>query len=190
MPLLKTQKRQFAAKWLALYTSRNLDKNGSVLYYAPILGVEVMQRQNINTPWNSNKDKDKLCVLYKLGTFIKLPKPIVNRTSDGKGQRFSSHRWTSRLALERAEIISELLIETEPEWRLYEDLRACGINFDLSPEKVVLQDPEVPFGRVWFTLENGIKIRYAGASGYVVKKMDRLEKYFMRLEDVIRIIKT
>ncbi|MTI80841.1 MAG: DUF2357 domain-containing protein [Firmicutes bacterium] len=187
MSLLKTQKRQFAAKWLALYIPK-FNGHGSVAYWAPIMGVEIVKRKEVPTPWGSGKDKDRLQVLYKLGQVTQLPKAIVNRDYDGKAQRFSSHRWTSRLALERAEILPELLIETEPEWRLYEDLMAMNQEFKLVPEKAMIQDPDVPSGRVWFVLEDGLKIRYAGASGYVLKHNTE-EKYFMKLEEVLEYVK-
>lgn len=188
MPLLKTQRRQFAAKWLALYVSKSSGGQGSIVYCAPIIGAEIVKRNEIDTPWTSGNVGDKLYLVYTLGQFKKLPRPIINKNSEGKARRFSSHRWTSRLSLERAETIQELLIETEPEWRLYEDLRALGIKFELIPDKVEIQNPDVPFGRVWFLLDNGTKIRYAGASGYVVKHMDRIEKYFMKLEEVLRYL--
>jgi len=28
-----------------------------------------------------------------------------------------------------------------------------------------------PYGRVWFRLDNGLSIRYAGASGYAIKQV-------------------
>lgn len=58
-----------------------------------------------------------------------LKNPVENLNKEEQGQRFSSHRWTTGLALDRARRLEELLLETEPEWRLFEALKAMGIFF-------------------------------------------------------------
>jgi hypothetical protein len=111
---------------------------------------------------------DELQVTFKLGEVIEKKPPIINSS----GYSFTQHRWTSRLGLERARNLEELLLETEPEWKLFEDLRALGAKFTLDPsEPVRLLDKDNPYGRVWFRLKDGLSIRYAGASGYAIKKI-------------------
>ena len=187
-PLLKTQKRQFAVKWLALYNSKTRSGLGGVTHYAPVIGTEVVERKSIITPWQTKRGEELLQVLYYLGDFIPLPKPVLNKDKSGKGQRFSSHRWTSRLSLCRALVITELLLETEPEWRLYEDLNAAGVAFQLVPEKVTLPDRDNPSGRVWFVTDRGVRIRYAGASGFLVKDNGGTNRFFLRVNEVIALI--
>jgi len=94
---------------------------------------------------------------------------VANLNKEEQGQRFSSHRWTTGLALDRARRLEELLLETEPEWRLFEALKAMGIFFQLNPGPVKLIDPDNPSGRVWFELD-GCNIRYGGSSGYIIKR--------------------
>ena len=55
--------------------------------------------------------------------------PVINSS----GYRFMQHRWTSRLGLEQVQNLEELLLETEPEWRLFEDLMALGARLPLTP---------------------------------------------------------
>ncbi len=114
-----------------------------------------------------------------------LPRSIENRGADNRGQRVASHRWTSRLGLERARTLTELLLETEPEWRLYEDLLAAGIPFDLAPLYPKLVNPEDPVGRVWFVLHDGeIRIRHRGDSGFIFTESGREDRFLGRSKDV------
>ena len=160
MPLLKSQLRQHNTKWVAIYSPQALRKPGAVTHKAQVIGVEIVPRKDIQTPWKSNRGSNDLQILYRLGDIIKLKHPIENLNRQDRGQRFSSHRWTTRLALDRATRLEELFLETEPEWRLFEDLKAMGIPFQLSnPGTPKLLDPDNPIGRVWFDLDK-CRIRY------------------------------
>lgn len=167
MPVLKTQLRQFATKWVAIYSPLEIRRPGAVTHYAPVEGIDIVKRKEIPTPWSPKRNLEELQVLFKLGKVIEKKTPIINTSGYG----FTQHRWTSRLGLERARNLEELLLETEPEWRLFEDLMALDVRFTLDPsEPVRLLDKDNPYGRVWFRLENGLGVRYAGASGYAIKK--------------------
>ena len=187
MPLLKTQRRQFVSSWLALYSPTVLRKPGAVTHRAMVKGVDVVKRSEIKTPWPAGHRGDEYVVLYHLGGVEELARPIENKHQNGRGQRFSSHRWTSLLALERASVLEELLLETEPEWKLYEDLSACGLDFYLESGPVKLADPENPAGRVWFVIDNGLRIRYAGASGFIVKQPDHADRYFIHNMEMMEL---
>ena len=149
-------------------------------HYAEVKSVEVLQRSKIDTPWLPASDAASLHVAYHLGELRELERPVQNRGADGRGQRFSTHRWTSRLGLMRSRRVSQLSLETEPEWRLYEDLRALGIRFRLEPGRARVVDPNNPAGRTWFVTQKGDRVRYAGASGFLVKrfggKQDRVAR--------------
>ena len=186
MPLLKTQRRQFVARHLAIYLPASMrGGTGAVAYRAEITGLEVIRRKDIPTPWFTRRGEERLQILYRLGRVSALKYPIVNKSSPGPGRRFSTHRWTSRLSLERARVLEELFIETEPEWRLYEGLRARGVPFQIEPGPVKVANPENPAGRAWFITETGPMVRYAGASGFVIKDMRGREKLFLKLEEVL-----
>lgn len=185
MPMLKTQQRQYAAKWVAIYSPRELriPSPGAVTHYAPVKSIEIVRRKEISTPWQPKRHLEELQVLFRLGEVVEKKIPISNAS----GNRFTQHRWTSRLGLERALNLEQLLLETEPEWRLFEDLTALGVQFTLDPsEPVHLLDKDNPYGRVWFRLEDGSSIRYAGTSGYVIKRIpDRRPQYFMDYQKLI-----
>jgi len=66
----------------------------------------------------------------------------VNRQPTG-GPR--SPRWTSLLALQRATTLQELYLETEPERRLYQDLRAVGM-WSQRPHSKFAGVPSSPVG--------------------------------------------
>src|SRR4030095_5506279 len=112
-----------------------------------VRNISVKERSLIQTPWRSSRESKEQCVVYELGEFCELKKPIKNRGPDVFCQRFSKNRCTSRLGLLRASELRELFLETEPEWRLYEQLRVADVDFTLSPGPPKLGDDEDARGR-------------------------------------------
>jgi len=184
MPLLKTQRRQYATKWVAIYSPAALRHPGAVAHKAFVEAVEVIKRSEISTPWSSSLEGDALCVVYRLSRVDELSQPIENKSA----QRVSTHRWTSRLALDRAKILEELLLETEPEWRFYEELLAYGISFHFDHQTISVSDPDDPKGRVWFIMGKSTKVRYAGASGFLLRNLNGKDRYFAHPDDVVEVL--
>ena len=177
-PLTPTQKRQMSVQWVAVYSPsrlRGADAPGAVTHVAPVLGIEVRSREEISTPWSPRRRArggPAPMVLYRLGELTELPHPVENRGLYGKGgSRFSRNRWSSRLALDRASELTELMLESWAEWRFYEQLRAAGTRFELqvdrSPDEEAGRE-----GRVWFVL-NDRRVRWAGAKGWEIRKDGR-----------------
>jgi hypothetical protein len=184
MRLLKTQSRQFMCRWVALYSPLALRRPGAVTHCAEVRSVRVLPRAEIDTPWPAQHSPNELCIQYELGSLEELSIPKQNQLSTGRGQRFSTHRWTTYLALERATTLAELLLETEPEWRLYERFRASGISFDLRPIRPRgVSDQEQPRGRVWFDMGSGVHVRHAGAGGYGIRIEGRT-RFVANFEDL------
>lgn len=170
MPKTDTQVRQFMAAKIAIYSPTRLASApglGAVTHVADVESIDVVARREIATPWPPTRP-DQLQVCYQLGPVEALDRPIVNRDAAGRGQRVSSHRWSSMLALRRAREIRELLLETEPEWRLLETLRARGAGFSFDPLRPGLVDADNPRGRAWFEVGSR-RARYAGASGFATE---------------------
>jgi len=94
----------------------------------------------------------------------------------------------SRFALERAKNLKELFLETEPEWRLYENLKAAGIKFDIKPGTPKEQDADDPFGRAWFVVNNCL-IQYRGSAGFLLKTPFGEERYFSQAKNVVEGVK-
>jgi len=186
IPVIASQKRFHVTKWIALYLPLEIRKPGAVACLAQVQKVEVVPRNKIHTQWESTRDKDQLQFLYYLENFIELPQPIIN-FENGIGQGFLRHRWTSRLALERAKNLTELFLETEPEWRLYEDLNAADIIFKLKPGIPKVLDPDDPKGRALFDV-NGKKIQYLGSGGFKVKTPNE-NRYLASPSDVVIYLK-
>jgi hypothetical protein len=170
MPKADTQTRQFMATKIALYSPARLAGGpgpGAVTHVADVQSIDVVARGEIATPWRPTR-RNQLQVCYHLGPMEALERPILNRDAIGRGQRMSSHRWSSMLALRRAREIRELLLETEPEWRLLETLRARGVDFTFDPLRPGLVDADNPTGRAWFEV-GPRRARYAGASGFAIE---------------------
>lgn len=188
MPFFKTQQRQMNTRWIVIYSPKVLRNPGGVTHLAPVEKIEIIKREDIKTPWKAVRKPDELQVLYHLGEIKELERAIENLDENEKGYAFRRHRWTSRLALERARNIKELLLETEPEWRLFEDLRAAGMDFSLKPGAAKMLDPENPQGRVKFVLADGSKIRFAGSSGYSYQSGKEPVRYFLKYQELWKII--
>jgi hypothetical protein len=184
MPLRGTQSRQYVTRWVAIYSSLALRTPGAVTHKAAVSDLEVKTRQEILTPWRPSLDGDQLCVVYRLQPVQKLELPIENT----QAQRVSTHRWTSRLALDRAKTLEELLIETEPEWRLYERLVASRIGFRLAALSARVLNEEEPVGRAWFWIGDDLHVRYTGASGFLVSRLGESDSYFSRSEDIAELV--
>jgi hypothetical protein len=188
IPIKETQRRFYIAKWIAFYLPSELRTPGAIAYRAEIREIEIKPRKEINTPWAPSRDKDEDQFVYHIDDLCELNKPIENLEA-GVGKPFTSHRWTSRLALERARNLTELFLETEPEWRLYEELRASAIEFLLKPGEPKVSDPDNPSGRAWFKTQNG-EIQYRGSSGFLLKTLFHEDRYFVQVSDVIKYLKS
>ena len=162
--LTPSQPRQYRTKIVTFYlpaSAKEKGSSGAVTHWAEVKDVEVIARKNISTPWLPGRDPEELQVRYRLGPVKPLSKEILNRNRNGKGQRFSTNRWSSRLALLRASHVNELLLESAAEWELYESLCARGVQFDLHaipPGRG--KHSNIP-GRVWFVFNN-YRCRYIG----------------------------
>ncbi|MBC7231342.1 MAG: DUF2357 domain-containing protein [Actinobacteria bacterium] len=167
-PLTSTQRLQFAVRWLAIYSPASLRKPGAVSHFAQVERIDVLKRKDIVTPWPAEREGDELQVVYYLEEVRELNPSIENRGANGRGIRFSRNRWTSLLALQRAEELRELFLETEPEWRLYDGLRAAGINFSIYPGQPLQKKEEEPKGRASF-LVGELTIQYRGSAGFSIK---------------------
>lgn len=187
IPVKEAQKRFHLTKWIAIYEPAALRRPGAITCWAKVKEVEILQRRGIRTPWDASHGAEELQFVYQIEGLYELSRPIENQDDDGKGKAFRQHRWTSRLALQRAKNLKELLIETEPEWRLYEDLKATGISFDIEPGAVKVVNPDDPAGRAWFIV-NDHRIQYRGTGGYILKTMHYEDRYFSQPVDVIRAV--
>lgn len=179
-PLTPHQSRQLVSRWVAIYSPALLRSRGAVTHVASVEQIEVTPRSKIETPWASMWGPDQLHVVYQLGNLLELDKPIENSGPPGLGERFSNNRWTSRLGLLRATVLRELLLETEPEWRLYEQLRVAGVEFNLNPGPAKLQDEDDPIGRTWFVTER-LQVQYRGSAGFLVKTDTLPDEYYADL---------
>jgi predicted component of viral defense system (DUF524 family) len=55
-PLSKTQRRQFVARWVAIYSPQVLRPRGAITHIARVAAVQVVGRSEISTPWRYSRD--------------------------------------------------------------------------------------------------------------------------------------
>ena len=184
MRLRRTQPRQYATRYVAFYVPSRIRVPGAVAFCAPVKDIEVAPRRTIRTPWKSRRDEDEQQIVFHLGELEELARPIVSHKPGDAAPRFSSHRWTSRLALDRASSLEELFLETEPEWRLLEALVARSVPFTLEVDRPRLQSPEDPAGRAWFVTPRG-QVQYQGAAGFSMRTHSGRAEHFASVGPLI-----
>lgn len=166
-PLTPTQPLQLSAKWVGLYEGASGSNPSSVSLVARVESLDVMKRQDIDTPWpaSAGTEGDDV-VVYRLEGLESLDHTIRHPS----GSDFTRPRWTSRLALERARALEELLLETEPEWRLYDELRILDVEFTIRAGRPRLREADNPIGRAWFDLDERGSARFEGLAGWRVRR--------------------
>jgi len=177
--------RQYDTRYVAVYSPTALRSPGAVTHVAEVREVEVIRRAEIPTPWLASTDPDRLHILYHLSDPHELIHHIANRGVE-RADRFSAPRWTTNLALQRARQMRELLLETEPEWRLFEVLRAVQTPFQLraGPRRSPTMDGS-GVGRAWFVVSGG-RAQHRGAAGFFVQTYSGGDDYFPRSEQAAR----
>ncbi len=158
--------RHFDVKQVALFSPKTLNPNG-IAHVADVSGIEIKQRSEIPTPWPASGPHDRLFLVYQLDE-ISVLTPALTNTGD-QSTSFRGDRWTTQLGLNRAQTANEIILETEPEWKLYESLKASNIEFTLSAGAIRTLNDTNPEGRAWFLFSDGIQVRFDGANGFLCK---------------------
>ena len=125
MVLGQAQRRRLATGLIALFDGREVN------LAAEVIGVEIVRRDVIETPYPASMPDETLCVLYRLKESFCLPRPIP------AGNPMVGLRWTSDLSLHLAATTDELLIETVEEWQLFRALRSRGFQPTLRREQTI-----------------------------------------------------
>lgn len=170
--LAKTQRRQSMVKQVAIYIPAGFDEPNGIRYVADVQHIEILDRSEIHTPWVARHDEKM--VLYHLSPLRPLCHPIEFAAGDTMP---AQGRWTTRLGLERARSVSEIALETEPEWRLLEWLRASRTPHCIRLAPLRVPDSNNPKGRAWFHLESGDRIRYDGVNGFLLRTAEDQQHY-------------
>jgi hypothetical protein len=185
MPMLQRQRRQYQVSSVLFFSPTALRIPGAITHAADVESVEILSRKEIKTPWPFSRDADQTQVVYHLGALRQLPKAIPFKTGTKFGLR--RPRWTSELGAARATTLNELILETEPEWRLYEDLQLSEIEFYVDPDSPVLEDPDDPQGRAWFRI-GSVSVNFRGAAGFLIRRLGIPDRYVRSAEAVIEIL--
>lgn len=77
-------------------------------------------------------------------------------------------------------------LETEPEWRLIEWLRANKIFPEIRLSSANMESAENPKGRAWFYLPSGDRVRFDGANGFIWRSIGDADQY-LTLESIMRL---
>jgi hypothetical protein len=97
IPHHPTQKRQYVAKFIALYSPASLRGRGAVTHVAQVKAVDVISYQDrveLNTPWESHRKSGKY-VSFDLEDLEELGRPIAGEEVRRSHTAIRGHRWTS-----------------------------------------------------------------------------------------------
>jgi hypothetical protein len=156
------QERLFNTRWIAFYSPAGTTaKHGVIRYWSPVEHIETRVRAEIDTPWQPRRDPDERQVVFHLGE-MRAGLNVRNARSERV-----SNRWSTRLALLRARSLEQLLLETEPEWRVYEHLRAVRAPFVIKPQQVRAIEAEDARGRALFVVGED-RLRHNRGSRFLV----------------------
>lgn len=179
-PFTKSQRRQFFVKQVAIYVPAGMREPNGIRYVADVEQIEVLDRSEISTPWTARR-RERM-VIYRLGPVRALSKPICLASQE----TMSGHwRWTTRLGLQRAQTLGEVGLETEPEWRLLEWLRANSVVPEIKLATASMQSADNPKGRAWFHLPTGESVRFDGSNGFLWRSAGNSDR-FLSLEAITR----
>jgi hypothetical protein len=179
-PRTKSQRRQFFVKQVALYVPLGMHEPNGIRYVADVEQIDVVDRSEIPTPWPATRNESMM--LYRLGPIRLLKQPIALTSQDS----MSGHwRWTTRLGLQRAQSLSEVGLETEPEWRLLEWLRANQVVPEIKLVTANVQSADDPKGRAWFHMPTGEMVRFDGSNGFLWRSSGSTDRY-LSLEAIMR----
>lgn len=185
-PLPKFPHRHFRVSCVAIYSPKAIVSSPGITHRAEVASIEVQARGQIMTPWKPRGNPDELMLLYRLAEIKPLTKVISNHQDDLT--TFRTDRWTSRLGLTRAQTATEIILETEPEWRLYEALRARCVHFGLEADRVRLDAKDSPAGRAWFCIPSIGRVRYDGTNGFLLKCEESGLDSFHSLVEMLDVI--
>jgi hypothetical protein len=184
-PMLRRQRRQYQVSSLLIFSPVALRSPGAITHVADVESIEILSRKEIKTPWPFSREGDQTQVVYRLSALRQLPKAIPFKPGTSLGLR--RPRWTSELGAARAATLNELILETEPEWRLYENLQLSGIEFEVDPGSPVLEDPDDPRGRAKFRIGDA-SVQFRGAAGFLISRLGMSDKYVSSAEAVIAFV--
>ena len=169
-------------RWVALYTPAVGKTGGRVAWIAPVQETRQARRSDLKTPWAPSRSPDEQVIVFELGELSQLPRPIENPS----GLRMPPYRWATYLALSRARDISELAIETVPEWRLHQQLLAEGVPFSVrSGHRLHASSDEHGKGAAIFHMANDATIRHQPKRGYKIRWADGREVEALSVDDAL-----
>lgn len=175
--------RQWRLSWIALFLPQNLsgEKYGAVTWKGKVKKIDVVDRNELNVPWHSTKKQSKafLCHIESWESIS----PIFNQFGET-----IQNMWTTSLGLTCAKNMHELLLETVPEWLLYERLNRENIKFRIKANKVPKLE-DYGHGNASFIIEKtGHRVVYLGSNGFTVFFEDGNSQVVGSFERVVKTI--
>ena len=183
-PLIPTDPRQLATRWIAIYAPASMRTPESITHLAEVGHYKIRKRGDIDTPWAPEGDADEMQVVYHVREFQELERPLENRGPKGLNKHFFTNQWTSRLAILRATELLHVLMKSCAEWKLYGELRMARADFTLKPSAARLRDVNDHDRRMWF-VKPRLQVQYRDAAGYLIRRPGMRDEYVSNVNDVV-----
>lgn len=149
IPATLVEESDMPIHYVALFqTPRIFSNNSGIHYYGEVLRSALVKRKNIREVPQNHGSPDDLYYRYQIREWIPLSKPILPKES-GFVREF-----TNMFLLENAEVVPELLLRSEEEYRFYTELKrrtgtALANNeesaggFELGDTKVLFDNGQI-----------------------------------------------
>lgn len=153
IPARLIQEENLPIHYVALFqTPRIFPKDAGIRYYGEVLRSALVKRKNIREVPQTRGNPEELYYRYQIREWLPLEKPILPKES-GFVRAF-----TNRFLLENAQVVPELLLSSEEEYRFYTELkRRTGLalessesaqgGFELGDTKVLFDDGKIQIFR-------------------------------------------
>ena len=187
MPLLKHPRLQLGARRIAFYRPGDDDTLGVVGWSALVSDAGIVRDAAGTLTFGNTAGHEGLWARFDLGALAPLNRSVSATPQALSLESLGQHRWTTVLALERAQTVSELLLETEADWRLYETLKAAGIAFSLQPRSAPAPATPDGSGRARFLLGRW-SIHHNGAAGYCIEDASGQRQFAATTDRVLGVI--
>lgn len=153
IPARLIQEENLPIHYVALFqTPRIFPKDAGIRYYGEVLRSALVKRKNIREVPQTRGNPEELYYRYQIREWLPLANPILPKES-GFVREF-----TNRFLLENAQVVPELLLGSEEEYRFYTELkRRTGLalessesaqgGFELGDTKVLFDDGKIQIFR-------------------------------------------
>lgn len=175
IPKSSISSNKLKANFIALFEGKSDEnKYGLIRYYAKIKEIKEVKGKDLRgVTWNNEPNKEYY--VYELENIYELRTPILNKERWlSKKADIITFRFGTLYSLLNANTIPELLITSERDKRLWDELKNRAVNFDV---RIITRDADLINTKVKFLVDAGYGVIYEILSdngNYIIIKPNKV----------------